>query len=154
MSLQYDIESFLGEEFGAFSIVHTAQSRGHDFIDYCQDLNGYPTILMVVRPPLDYHVKTKYILEQPHYPIKFFLFDKSTNLMIGTVSKIDIDEHWRDNLKNVFHTSQHKAYRSICPKCGCWLQQKNNTKSEQFIGCSGYPPCDYTLSLEIYKCYE
>ena len=55
-------------------------------------------------------------------------------------SKADIGEQLRDSLK---------ADKSIgpCPECGDTLLVRESRRGNHFIGCDGYPDCEYTLPL-------
>lgn len=61
-------------------------------------------------------------------------------------------EFWKDFLPTVENAEKNAFIPKIpteflCPKCGQKLQ-KVWSKSKYFLGCSNYPECDYTSSLE------
>ncbi len=63
---------------------------------------------------------------------------------------IDLFDHAKENMEKLEpqYTGEH------CPKCGLPLVIRKSRTGEQFVGCSGYPECDYVSFMESKKTGE
>jgi len=85
-------------------------------------------------------------------PIRFMLYDKETEMILGNISEVSVDEDWENIICYKIYTVEHKIDISTCPKCNFWMVERKNEHGHRFMGCSGYPECDY--SIEIDKLYD
>jgi ssDNA-binding Zn-finger/Zn-ribbon topoisomerase 1 len=114
-----------------------------------------PTILMVVKPPIYFNESYKKYRVKQNEPLRFFLYDKETSLIVSCISEIFLQENWKESLSYMILTAEDRLNRSECPKCKFWLVERENELRQRFMGCSGYPDCNFTANIhDIYDDYE
>ncbi len=98
--------------------------------------------------PVIYHTEVeKFITNNPKVLEKEKI--EEINKII-TENKIVNEETIKDhnyNVKKYVEYKNQKAEKGICPRCGGKLLMRNS-KSGQFYGCSNFPKCRYTKSIE------
>lgn len=148
--IKKEVETFLYKVWGHHSMVKTKKRYPYERISYLKALFNAPTILMVVSPPVDFDVRFNSYSQLNGEPIKFFLYDTEVDLMVGNVSEINTsNSNWKSRLKYLIYTAEDRLQRSECPNCGFWLVQRCNQHGHDFIGCSGFPDCDYSNEIPI-----
>lgn len=150
--IKKEIEQFLDKHWGEYAEVHTKKNFHIKSVSYSKHLINVPTILMVVKSPIDFDPIHSSYGELKGEPIRFFLHDKETGITFGCISEIPMDEDWRKELVYRLYTVEHRLKSSECPECGFWLVQRSNQHGHEFMGCCGFPDCDY--SAEIRDIYD
>jgi hypothetical protein len=144
-----EIESYLRELMGDFckKISPINNSRIYSF-SYSKNLYKYPTIQMVIQSPLKYNdYIDRYILEENNY-FSFFLYDLETDMIIGEIEEIDFDENWQEEVSFRVYDAENRVLKYICPSCEFWLVQRTNNYGHKFLGCCGYPECDFSCEID------
>ena len=144
-----EIELYLTKLMGDFykKISPIDNSKKYNF-SYYKNLYSYPTIQMVIQSPLIYNqVIDRYILDENSFFL-FFLYDIETDMVFGEIELIDFDENWQDELSFSILDAENKVLKYICPYCNFWLVQRNNKHGHNFLGCCGYPECDYSCEID------
>ncbi|HYA60910.1 MAG TPA: DNA topoisomerase I [Candidatus Acidoferrum sp.] len=90
------------------------------------------------------------------------LEEEMENIKDGKLSKDFVVNNSRDMLDSIFHTLDEKtneireslleglkedAIVGECPECGSNLSVRRSKKGGRFIGCGGYPNCNFALPL-------
>ena len=65
-------------------------------------------------------------------------------LKLNNILDKEIRKNHIQNIKNTVKKNNEKEKNMICPRCGGNLVERNG-KYGEFIGCSSYPKCKYTL---------
>lgn len=144
-----EIESYLSELMGDFckKVSPINNSRNYLF-SYYKKLYSYPTIQMVIQSPFVYsEFINGYILDDENYFL-FFLYDLETDIIIGEVEEIYFDEDWREELSYSIYDAENKVNKYICPSCSFWLVQRENKYGHRFLGCCGFPECDFSCEMD------
>jgi hypothetical protein len=145
-----EIESYLRELMGDFckKISPINNSRIYSF-SYSISLYKYPTIQMVIKSPLKYDdYIDRYILEE-NSVFLFFLYDLETDMIIGEIEEIYFDENWQDEISFRVYDAENRVLKYICPSCEFWLVQRTNIYGHKFLGCCGYPECNFSCEIDI-----
>lgn len=146
-SFKTQFDSWLSELIGDYEVhlIPIDYSKGR--ISYSKPLYIDSTILMVIRPPvlLDY-MTSRYIMKKD-YSFDFFLYDTQTDLIFGHISELDIYD-WRDDLIEHILLAEDRMNKSYCPMCEFWLLERENIYGHKFMGCSGFPECDFSCEIE------
>jgi hypothetical protein len=145
-----DIEQHLKGLWGEYQKVENSRNYYERDLSYTKPLIFAPTILMVVKPPVEFNPIYGCMEIIEGHPIRFFLYDKETDLIVGCVS--EIADNWKNRLIYLSYTAEDRLNRSECPDCGFWLLERTNMHGHAFMGCSGFPECEY--SAEIDKVYD
>jgi len=144
-----DIELFLSDLMGDFEkqISPIKDSNLFSF-NYVKTLYTYPTILMVIKSPLLYNKSIdRYILNENSFFL-FFLYDLETDIIIGELEEIYFDENWQDELDFSICDAENRVQKYICPECDFWLVQRANVYGHKFLGCCGYPECNFSSEIK------
>ena len=99
---------------------------------------------------------TKYFARYVDYDFTAYLEDELDDIASGKYKFLDLmQEFWQpfkqlidittDNVKREDVTQE--ALEEKCPKCGKKLTLRLGKKGK-FVGCSGYPECDYTANVD------
>lgn len=115
---------------------------------YIKSLYLYPTIDMVIKSPYYYEVSINDYVLNANNSFYFLLYDKETDLIVGSVDEIDFGEIWEDDLRYSIFTAEDKLERSTCPNCGFWLMDKLNKYGHHFLGCSDFPECNFSCEID------
>ena len=144
-----EIESYLTKLMGDFcKKISPINNSSRFMISYSKNLYSYPTIQMVIVSPLIYEQFTgNYILDNNSYFL-FFLYDMETDLIFGEIEEIDFDENWYEELSFSVYDAENKVNKYICPSCEFWLVQRQNKYGHRFLGCSGFPECDFSCEID------
>jgi hypothetical protein len=147
-----EFELWLEKELGHFDshLIKIDYLKGG--ISYSKPLFIDSTILMVIKTPyiLNYLTSNCYLHDE--LILKFFLYDCQTDLVFGNITEIEFIDDWKELLLEEIYLVEHRMEKSYCPNCEFWLVQRENIYGHKFIGCSGFPDCDY--SDEIENIYE
>jgi hypothetical protein len=148
-----ELDNFFVQVFGDYTKKSLPLNGRYTYVtSYSKALFLYPTIEMVVVSPYLYEVFIDdYILNKEEC-FYFFLYDLETDIVIGDVVSIDYDDDWRDELEYYIYTAEDRLTKCECPICNFWLVQRANIYGHKFIGCSGFPDCNY--SIEIDKLFD
>jgi ssDNA-binding Zn-finger/Zn-ribbon topoisomerase 1 len=144
-----DIELFLSDLMGDFEkqISPIENSNTYSF-NYVKPLFNYPTIQMVIKSPLVYDKYIdRYILAENSFFL-FFLYDLETDMIIGELEEIYFDENWQDELYFSICDAENRVQKYICPECEFWLVQRTNMYGHKFLGCCGYPECNFSSEIK------
>ena len=76
------------------------------------------------------------------------IYDKETDLIVGSIDEVYFGETWESELKYSILTCEDKLEKSQCPKCTFWLIQKTNKYGHHFLSCSDYPECNYSCEID------
>ena len=144
-----EIESYLKELMGDFcKKISPINNSNLSNISYSKNLYDFPTIQMVVISPLLFNsYNNLYILNDNSHFI-FFLYDMETDMIIGAIEEIDFDENWDEELSFSVYDAENKVNKYICPSCEFWLVQRANKYGHKFLGCCGYPECDFSCEID------
>lgn len=76
------------------------------------------------------------------------------NQIVDTISNANVDSKENrkahvENLHRNISAMEHSVITGICPKCGGTLVQRKG-KYGDFVGCSNYPKCRYTMKQSIF----
>ena len=103
---------------------------------------------MVIQSPFIYdRYIDRYSLGEQNYFL-FFLYDLETDMIIGEIEEIDFDENWQEELSFSVYDAENKVLKYICPSCDFWLVQRENKYGHRFLGCSGFPECDFSCEID------
>ena len=144
-----EIERYLKELMGDFckKISPIDNSRKSSF-SYYRNLYNYPTIQMVIISPLIHDENIdRYILKE-NSVFLFFLYDLETDMIFGELQEIDFDENWQEELSFSVYDAENKVHKYICPTCEFWLVQRENKYGHKFLGCCGYPECNFSSEID------
>lgn len=144
-----EIELYLSEFMGDFcKKISPINNSNLSNISYSKTLYAYPTLQMVVISPLLLNNYNKeYILnENSHF--NFLLYDMETDIIIGEIEEIYFDENWDEELSFSVYDAENKVQKYICPSCEFWLVQRTNKYGHKFLGCCGYPECDFSCEID------
>lgn len=148
-----DFEHFIQKVFGEKHYVNFGTfNRGRQDVSFSKELFGIETMLMVIKPPMYYDPFHRDLYALEGEPIRFFLYDKETDLIVGCISEIWLGTNWQKVLSYKIITAEERMKRSECPECGFWLVERMNKSGHLFMGCSGFPDCEF--SSEIDKIYD
>jgi len=125
------------------------QNKGLTYnLCYIKPLFSFPTIDMVIKSPYYYEVTLNDFVINEDNCFYFFLYDKETDLIVGSVDEIYFGEIWEEELKYAIYTAEDKLQRSTCPECGFWLLDKTNKYGHHFLGCSDFPECRFSCEID------
>jgi hypothetical protein len=144
-----EIENYLTELMGDFcKKISPINNSDLNSISYFKNLFEYPTIQMVVMSPLLYNKYIdRYILNDDS-SFLFFLYDLETDMIIGNITEVYFDETWQEELSFYVYDAENRVDKYICPKCEFWLVQRSNKYGHHFLGCCGYPECDFSREID------
>ena len=144
-----EIETYLKELMGdVCKKISPIDNSSQYTFSYYKNLFCYPTIQMVINSPLKYDkYQDRYILED-NSVFLFFLYDLETDIIIGEIEEIDFDENWQEELSFSVYDAENKVQKYICPSCEFWLVQRTNKYGHKFLGCCGYPECDFSCEID------
>lgn len=142
-----DFEIWLNKELGDYDSHLTKIDYLKGSVSYSKPLFIDSTILMVIKTPFILNYLTNRCSLAENY-FSFFLYDCQTDLMFGKITEVDIDEDWKEVLLDEIYLVEERMEKSYCPKCDFWLLQRQNRYGHSFIGCSGFPDCDYSNEIE------
>lgn len=103
---------------------------------------------MVVKPPIFLDTRFNQHFKKEDEPIQFFLYDRETNLVFGCISEIWLGNDWKNKLFYKIITAEDRMKRSECPECNFWLLERTTQHGHRFMGCSGFPDCEYSAEVE------
>jgi hypothetical protein len=144
-----EIEAYLSELMGDFckKVSPINNSTKYNFC-YYKNLYSYPTIQMVIQSPFIYDKNIdRYLLKEENYFL-FFLYDLETDMIIGEIEQIYFDESWQEELSFSVYDSENKVLKYICPSCDFWLVERSNKYGHRFLGCCGFPECDFSCEID------
>lgn len=122
MILRSQIDNFLNNIWGNSYLKTTRRfSDFTDSIAFSKPISGAEPILMVIIPPIRFDRQYNAYIEYKDIPIKFFLYDRETEMVFGCVSEISLANDWKNSLFYKITTAQERMERSECPSCGFWL---------------------------------
>jgi hypothetical protein len=144
-----DIEAYLKQIMGDFTKkISPIKNSDLNIISYSKNLYSYPTIQMGIISPLQYNrYKDRFMLNEDS-SFLFFLYDMETDMIIGEIAEIEFDENWQEELAFHIYDAENKMLKSICPSCEFWLVQRTNKYGHHFLGCCGYPECDFSCEID------
>jgi hypothetical protein len=144
-----EIEVYLNELMGDFcKKVSPIDNSNKYYFSYYKNLYSFPTIQMVIQSPFIYdRYIDRYSLGEQNYFL-FFLYDLETDMIIGEIEEIDFDENWQEELSFSVYDAENKVLKYICPSCDFWLVQRENKYGHRFLGCSGFPECDFSCEID------
>ncbi len=141
---EYDI----GRPSTYASIIHTLQQREYVVVD---KKRFFPTdVGRIVNRFL-----TGYFTRYVDYKFTAHLEDTLDAIARGEKEWIPVlEEFWKPFIEQILHTDQQVQRKDVtsevldekCPKCGKPLSIRLG-KRGRFIGCTGYPDCDYTQDI-------
>ncbi len=146
------------EEFGIgrpstyASIIYTIKSR--QYVELDQKRFKPTDVGRIVKQFL-----TQYFTQYVDYDFTAHMEDELDEISRGEKDWVPmLDDFWLPFKELVDVTEEtvkrkdvtQEALDEACPKCGCQLSIRLG-KRGRFIGCSGYPECDYTRGLEDSK---
>lgn len=143
-----DVESVLNELWGDYKRREVVVNRYDRKLSYFRRIVDIPTCLIVVQPAVTFNPYSTNMDLDSASPIKFFLYDMETDLIIGSIIEIPFDNEWTHNIYYRSITAESKLMNSVCPECSFWLTQRTNQHGHNFMGCSGFPECDYSDEIE------
>jgi hypothetical protein len=149
MELLKSIENFLNDNWGKYyrSLIRTDYRTST--LSFSKPLWGKTTVLMVVKTPVGYDNQFRSYFIQKDEPIKFFLYDRETDMVFGCISEIWETDNWQEFLNYKILTAEDRLNRSICPECGFWLVERTNQHGHAFMGCCGFPACNYSSEISL-----
>lgn len=143
-----EIEEHLKTLMGDFrKKISPIDNSNINTISYSKNLYSYPTIQMVVVSPLLYNSYNREYILKENSCFKFFLYDMETDMIIGEIEEVDFDENWDEELLFRIYDAENKLPNYVCPSCEFWLVQRTNKYGHKFLGCCGYPECDYSCEI-------
>jgi hypothetical protein len=143
------IDLYLKSVLGDFDKKQFPLNQGNtNKVCYIKPLFSYPTIDLVIISPYVFQVYLNdYVLNKENL-FYVLLYDKETDLIVGSIEEVDFGETWESELKYSILTCEDKLEKSQCPKCTFWLIQKINKYGHQFLSCSDYPECNYSCEID------
>ena len=147
-----DFEIWLDDFLGEYEshLINLDYLKGA--VCYSKPLFSDNTILMVIRTPYILNYLTSSCVNYKDKLLSFFLYDKQTDIVIGEVSEIDFSDDWQDELMEHIYLVEERLEKSYCPECNSFLVQRENGYCHRFMGCSGFPECDFSSEIEdIYE---
>lgn len=144
-----EIESYLTELMGDFyKKISPIDNSNINKISYSKNLYYYPTIQMVIVSPLLLNSYNKEYILKENSCFNFFLYDMETDMIIGEIEEIDFDENWDEELSFRIYDAENKVPKYVCPSCEFWLVQRTNKYGHKFLGCCGFPECDFSCEID------
>jgi hypothetical protein len=143
------IDLYLKSVLGDFDKKQFPLNQGNtNKICYIKPLFSYPAIDLVIISPYVFQVYLNdYVLNKENL-FYVLLYDKETDLIVGSIEEVDFGETWESELKYSILTCEDKLEKSQCPKCTFWLIQKINKYGHHFLSCSDYPECNYSCEID------
>jgi hypothetical protein len=143
------IDLYLKSVLGDFDKKQFPLNQGNtNKVCYIKPLFSYPTIELVIISPYVFQVYLNdYVLNKENL-FYVLLYDKETDLIVGSIEEVYFGETWESELKYSILTCEDKLEKSQCPKCTFWLIQKINKYGHHFLSCSDYPECNYSCEIE------
>lgn len=151
MDLRKEIELWLDKKIGSYQsdLINDNQFIGGLY--YSKPLFCDNTLTMIIKPPIFFDYKKNITYTKTDEPIMFFIYDAQTDLIVGHISEIQINSNWKDKLWNEMILIEERLEKSFCPKCDFWLLERINKHGHRFMGCSGFPDCDFSSEIgDIY----
>lgn len=143
------IDSYFSDILGDFVKKQLPLNSGYSYYTaYFKPLFTASTIDMVIISPFNYELAFGDYLLNEENCFYFFIYDNETDLIIGDVVRIDYEEDWKDELSFYIYTAEERLDTFQCPKCSFWLIQRTTKHGHEFIGCSGFPDCDYSNEID------
>lgn len=143
-----EFELWLEEHLGKFNSHLTKIDYLKGSICYSKPLFIDDTILMVIKTPYVLNYLTSRCYLEDELVLKFFLYDCQTDLMFGNITEIDFDDDWKELLLEEIYLVEERMNKSYCPECEFWLVQRENCYGHRFMGCSGFPECEYSDEID------
>lgn len=148
MSLLTDIQKFLTSKWGTdYRVTKNKIDYRWDRLSFSKTIWGQEQLLMVVQPPIAFDKRHNNYFTSTKEPIKFFFYDRETEMIFGNISNIYVTDNWKKELLYKIITSEDKIEKCKCPDCGFWLVERTNEYLHRFIGCSGFPDCEYSSEI-------
>ncbi len=146
-----EIDVFLKKLLGSFK-RRTLPVNGKYMYNtsYSLPMINYPTIDIVIISPFLYDVNRNDYIKNEDDSFYFFLYDNETDIIIGDIVNIHCDWDWKDELIFYSLTAEERLSENECPECGFWLIQKTNKYNHHFLGCSGYPDCEFSKEISSF----
>jgi len=143
------IDLYLKSVLGDFDKKQFPLNQGNtNKVCYIKPLFSYPTIDLVIISPYVFQVYLNdYVLNKENL-FYVLLYDKETDLIVGSIEEVYFGETWESELKYSILTCEDKLEKSQCPKCTFWLIQKTNKYGHHFLSCSDYPECNYSCEID------
>ena len=138
---------WLKDVLGEYEITLTPIDYSKWRICYSKPLFIDPTILMVIRPPIILNYMTSSFCMKKHLSFDFFLYDIQTDVIFGHISQLDVYD-WKEDLKEFIFLAEDRMKKSYCPCCDFWLVERENVYGHKFMGCSGFPDCEFSAEIE------
>ena len=145
-------EIWLNKELGDYDSHLSKIDYLKGSIAYSKPLFTDNTILMVIKTPFMLNYMTSRCDLDNELILKFFLYDCQTDLILGNITEIELDKDWKEILLEEIYLVEERMEKSYCPECDFWLLQRENYYGHKFMGCSGFPYCEF--SSEIENIYE
>ena len=57
-------------------------------------------------------------------------------------------DNWRELLFYKIILAEETMSRSTCPDCGFWMLERTTQHGHPFMGCSGFPECEYSGEID------
>ena len=143
------VDIYLKNVLGDFEKKQFPLNQGNtNKVCYIKPLFSYPTIDLVIISPYVFQVYLNdYVLNKENL-FYVLLYDKETDLIVGSIEEVYFGETWESELKYSILTCEDKLEKSQCPKCTFWLIQKTNRYGHHFLSCSDYPECNYSCEID------
>ncbi len=140
-------DSWIRDVIGEFDTQIIPIDYPYGRIAYYKSLFIDHTIQMVIRPPVVYNYRTGSYCMKKHLSFDFFLYDIQTDVIFGHISELDIYD-WKDDLKEFIFLAEERMKKSYCPCCDFWLVERENVYGHKFMGCSGFPDCEFSAEID------
>jgi hypothetical protein len=143
-----EIELFLTELLGSYK-KRTLPVNGkyHRITSYSLPMINCPTIDMVIISPFMFDTLTNTFFKNDDNSFYFFLYDHETDIIIGDIVSVYCAWDWKEELAYYCYTSEERLEENECPICNFWLVQRTNKNGHNFLGCCGFPECEFSKEI-------
>ena len=147
MELRQDIELWLQNNIGEYKSDLINLNNFIGGIYYSKPLSCDDTLNLIIKPPIFFDYKKNITYVEDTEPMLFFIYDPQTDLIVGHISEIQLIKGWEKELWEHLILVEERLEKSYCPNCDFWLLERLNKYGHRFIGCSGFPECEYSSEI-------
>ena len=145
-----EIDSFLKQLLGDYKKGTLPFNGKYSYKTfYSKPMFSNPTIDIVIISPFIFEVFLNGYVKNHENCFYCLLYDNETDIIIGEVLRVYREWDWKKQISFFAYTVEHKLLESECPLCNFWLVQRTNRFGHDFLGCSGFPECDFSKEIEL-----
>jgi hypothetical protein len=143
-----EIDSFLKDLLGDYKKrMLPIKGRYGYTISYSKPTFSFPTIDIVIISPFIFDVNLNGYVKNEENCFYCLLYDKETDIIIGEIVRVYRDWDWKNEISFFAYTCENLISECECPICNFWLMQRVNKYGHKFLGCSGFPECDFSKEI-------